>query len=98
MKRLLILLLLAGCDKVMRVENIGEPVREERKVSCNYTGYCYTCMPGFSNQTCNYKMSSFCSGNQKAIVEVQHQRHFYESGDIRDLDKLTTIEELEECR
>jgi len=55
-------------------------------------------MPGFSNQTCNYKLSSFCSGNQKAIVEVQHQRHFYESGDIRDLDKLTTIEELEECR
>jgi len=98
MKRLLLLFLLVGCDSVTRVENIGEPVREERSVSCTYTGYCYACGPGFDgNMNCGLKMTAFCSGNQKAIVEIQRQRYFYESGDIRDITSMTTIKELETC-
>lgn len=98
-KRLLLLFLLAGCDTVTRVENVGEPIREERKVSCNYTGYCYACGPGFDgSMDCKFKLSSFCSGEQNALVDIQRQRYYFESGKIRDQNKMTTIKELSECK
>lgn len=94
---LLSALLLTGCfDQVTKTEKLGEPRISEQTVSCHHASYCYTCMPGFG-KGCGYKFSSFCSGNQRAIVETQEVRYYYESGKVRVFDNVNVVEELESC-
>lgn len=99
MKRILLLcILLAGCDKEIKREEVGEPVVVDKNVSCHVLSYCYTCMPGFSTSGCNFKTSAFCPGNQLARVEVRNYKVHYESGNIMMRTRETTLETLEECK
>lgn len=96
---LLSALLLTGCfDQVTKTEKLGEPRISEQTVSCHHASYCYTCMPGFNGgMNCGLKFSSFCSGNQRAIVETQEVRYYYESGKVRVSDTVNVVKELESC-
>lgn len=100
MKRILVLcILLAGCDREVKREELGEPVVAEKEVSCHKFSYCYTCMPGMSGKMdCSFKMSSFCPGNQLARVEQRTYKIFYESGDIQVRTSENTLQTLEECK
>lgn len=86
-------LLLVGCDSVVKSEKLGEPVVREETVSCRHYDYCYTCMGG----NCGFKFSIFCPGKQKAIVSNQQVRHYYESGNVVVNNQSTVVEELEVC-
>lgn len=91
-------LLLTGCDSVVKSEKLGEPRISEQTVSCHHASYCYTCMPGFDGgMKCGLKFSSMCSGNQRAIVEKQEVRYYYESGKVRVSDTVNIVKELEAC-
>lgn len=100
MKRIFVLcILLAGCDREIKREQLGEPVVVEKDVSCHKTSYCYTCMPGFDmKMECRFKLSTMCPGNQLARVEQRQYKIFYESGDIQLRTSENTIQTLEECK
>lgn len=94
MKRLLLAIaLLTGCDAVVKEEIVGPSRKETKNVSCRHVGYCYSCF----GTGCGFKMSAFCPGNQRAIVEVQQYRRYHESGNVSGYTRETTLETLEPC-
>lgn len=96
---LLSALVLAGCDSVISRTPVGEPEQREEQVSCRKFDFCITCMPGFDGKmTCAPKMSPYCPGNQKAIVQHQQVELLFESGKTQLIDQTNTIQTLEQCK
>lgn len=94
-----LLLLFAGCDSVTASYPVRETRIEERIVSCNYTGFCFTCMPGFDGKmNCGAKLSSYCSGTQKVEVGITPTRLIHKSGKIELLDDVKQNKELTSCK
>lgn len=94
----LALVLLAGCDPEVSSTN-GHYVDVEKDVHCRHFSYCYTCMIGFgSKQTCGFKASAFCPGQQLALVRITDVRSTLKSGRIRNWKKQEVIRHLGACR
>ena len=98
MKRILLLLLLAGCgpdiiDK--QVVDVGKTY--EDRVSCTYTGYCYSCLPGFDGKMdCNFKLSPYCPGTANATLQSVTVEYYYSDG-TRKTKTHTQIIEQDFC-
>src|SRR5262245_29673405 len=60
----LVLVLLAGCDKVVQSELI-ESHPDKARMHCTHPGYCFTCTPGFDGKShCGLKFSGICPGSR----------------------------------
>ena len=60
--------------------------------TCNYSSYCFTCMPGFDGKMdCGMKLSAFCSGTNEVTYQ-QFKINFEYRYKVKNRDGL--IEEL----
>jgi len=88
-------LLCSACDQVVE-RHFYESRMEVRNINCNYSGICFSCLPGFGPK-CGMKYSAFCDGHQDARIKITPVDLIYESGDRHHIEQTETVERLGAC-
>jgi len=77
----------------------GESYTYSGTTDCTYSGFCYTCMPGWDGKWgCGFKFSSSCSGKEAAKILAQPVIMIYEDGSRRRTTNTRVLEVTGDCK
>ena len=97
LKRLLLAsVLLVGCKQVIKQEVVKVSPPYETTVSCNYSGFCFSCI-SFNGSGCGFKFSAFCSGSQKVRAHDELTEYTYDDGSKSTYDRRIIEERIGMC-